>query len=224
MTHPTNVRGCTSLGQTFCRKFGSLSRSGVLAAFAFCLSPLAFEGCAGTGSYVWVSDVAEADLVSSQPLGVGIGDNLSVRVFGQDPISVREIVRLDGSITVPLIGQVRVAGRQPVEISDEVAKRLQPFVNDPRVITVIEESHMRIVVAGEVRHPGTLVIDGPTDVLSALANAGGLTEFAAETGIYVLRPGPTGTLRIRFRWDDVSRGVGNSARFQLRNNDQLVVE
>jgi polysaccharide export outer membrane protein len=127
-------------------------------------------------------------------------------------------------ISVPLIGQVRVAGRMPVEISKEISKRLEPFINSPHVMTVVDESHIRIVVAGEVARPGTQVVDGPVDLLTVVANAGGLTQFAGETDIFVLRTFPTGTYRIRFRWEDVSRGQGRAARFRLRDNDQVVVE
>jgi polysaccharide biosynthesis/export protein len=185
---------------------------------------LGLSSCAGNGAYVWVKDVNESDLIAPPITRVEVGDVLSVRVFGQDALSVRAPVRADGALSMPLVGQVHVLGRLPEEISKEIAQRLEPYVNGPHVMTVIDETHVRVVVAGEIRRPGTLVLDGTVDLLTAIANAGGITEFASETGIYVLRSTPSGSSRIRFTWEDISRGNGKAVRFSLRNNDQVIVE
>jgi polysaccharide export outer membrane protein len=163
-------------------------------------------------------------LVASPAKEVLVGDVVSVRVFGQDAFSVRTAVREQGMITVPLIGDVKVLGRQPAEVSKEIAKRLEPYVNQPHVMMVVEESRVNVVMAGEIQRPGTLTLDASVDLLTAIANAGGLTQFAGESDIYVLRRGSSGTTRIRFRWDEVARGIGNSGRFRLRDGDQVVVE
>jgi polysaccharide biosynthesis/export protein len=198
---------------------------GSARAHAFAtLSIVAFVGCASNGSYVWVNEVPDAVLMASPSTQVATGDVVSVRVFGQDPLSVRLTVRADGMLSIPLIGQVHVIGRLPADISQEIAHRLEPFVNNPYVMTVIDESRIKVVVAGEVRKPGVLVLDGPVDLLTAISNAGGMTEFAGESDIYVLRPTSTGMYRIRFRWHEISRGIGNAGRFRLRDNDQVVIE
>jgi polysaccharide export outer membrane protein len=159
-----------------------------------------------------------------QSVQVSVGDTVSVKVFGEEPLTARATVRADGMLAMPLIGRVRVLGRAPDEISQEVAKKLELFVNVPRVLTVIEETHIRVTMAGEIARPGTLILDGPVDLLTAIANAGGLTDFASDTSIFVLRSSPAGSNRIRFRWMEVSRGVGKAARFRLRDNDQVVIE
>jgi polysaccharide biosynthesis/export protein len=180
--------------------------------------------CAGTGSYLWINDVPDSELVATRLPQVSVGDVISVRVFGQEPMSVRVTVRGDGVISMPLIGPVRAVGRHPEELSRDIEKQLEPYVTSPHVLTVIEESHIRVIMAGEITRPGTLVLDGPVDLLTAIANAGGITQYASESGIFVLRSTPAGVNRIRFHWDEVSRGVGRTARFRLRDNDQVVVE
>jgi polysaccharide biosynthesis/export protein len=185
---------------------------------------IATISCAGSGSYIWVNDVPDTVLLNSSSQAVATGDIVNVRVFGQDALAVRAAVKADGLLSVPLIGEVRVAGRLPTDISKEIAQRLEPFFNKPYVMTVIDERHIKVVMAGEIRRPGTLALDGPVDLLTAIANAGGLTEFAGESDVFVLRPTPKGMYRIRFRWDDVSRGIGNAGRFRLRDNDQVVIE
>jgi polysaccharide biosynthesis/export protein len=185
---------------------------------------LSIAGCAGPGTFTWVAEVPDAVLLAPPIKSVAVGDVLIVRVFGQESLTTRVVVRERGAMSVPLIGEVLVLGRQTAEISKEIAQRLEPFVNRPYVMTVIEESHIKIVTAGELRRPGTLTVDGCIDLLTAVANAGGLTEFAGESDIYVLRPTASGMYRIRFRWQDLARGVGNASRFRLRDGDQVVVE
>lgn len=186
---------------------------------------LAMTGCGSVGAFVWVDDAPEEFFRPPPGLPVEPGDLLSIRVFGQEPLSVKSKVRPDGVIAMPLIGDVIVAGKKTEVIAKEIEGRLQPFVTTPNVVVVVEESHTRIVAIGEIRRPGTIVLEsGENGLLPALANAGGLTEFASESRIFVLRSELNGTYRIRFQYDDVIRGVGRAAAFRLRNGDQLVVE
>ena len=81
-------------------------------------------------------------------------------------------------------------------------------VEDPatHVIVVIEESPTQVTVLGEVRTPGRRALESPATVLDALADAGGLTEFADDDRIFVLRRNE----RIRFTFDELSRGDGRA--------------
>jgi polysaccharide export outer membrane protein len=182
-------------------------------------------GCGGAGNYVWVSDAPETYFKPPPALTISPGDLISVRVFGQEPLSVRTAVRSDGAVAMPLIGDVTVAGKSPTVVAREVESRLVPFVTTPNVVVVVDESRVRIVAIGEVRRTGTIVLEaGETGLLSALANAGGLTEFASHSCVFVVRPEINGVIRIRFAYEDIIRGIGRTAAFRLRNGDQLVVE
>lgn len=183
------------------------------------------NACAGAGRFVWVDEAPAAFFHPVPGLMITSGDLISIRVFGQEPLSGRSQVRADGMIALPLIGDVEVAGKSPGAVAKEIEARLVPFVNSPNVVVVIEESRTRIVAIGEIHRPGTLVLEaGETGLLPALANAGGLTDFASSSGVYVLRSDSSGTFRIRFQYDDIIRGVGRAAAFRLRNGDQIVVE
>ncbi len=182
-------------------------------------------GCGSTGAFTWIDDAPETFFRPAPGLLIGPGDMVSIKVFGQEPLSVRTSVRSDGVVAMPLIGDIAVVGKKPEVVAKEVESRLQPFVTTPNVVVVVEESHVRIVAIGEVRRPGTIVLDaGETGILPALANAGGLTEFATESRIFVLRSESNGTFRIRFLYEDIIRGVGRAATFRLRSGDQIVVE
>jgi len=188
------------------------------------MQPVAI-GCGASGAFVWVDELPNDYLKPKAAMVISSGDVISVRVFGQEPLSMRATVRTDGKVAMPLVGDVVVAGKLPEEVAREVEARLVPFVTTPNVVVAVEESRTRIVALGELRRNGSIVLEpGETGVLSALANAGGLTEFAGESRIFVLRTESTGTYRIRFQYGDIIRGVGNAAAFKLKTGDQLVVE
>ncbi len=183
------------------------------------------SGCGSAGTFVWVDAAPEVYFRPAPRLLIRAGDTISVRVFGQEALSVRVKVRTDGVIAMPLIGYVPVSGKDTEAIAKEVEQRLRPFVTTPNVIATIEESNVQIAAIGEVRRNGTIILDGTdTRLFVALANAGGLTEFADESRIFVIRTDATGQYRIRFQYEDVIRGIGRAATFRLQDGDQLVVE
>ena len=188
-------------------------------------SLLAATSCGSAGAFVW-ADEAPATYFQAPPvLLIRPGDTLSVRVFGQEPLSERMKVRSDGLIAMPLIGSVLVAGKDTETVAKEIEQRLQPFVTAANVVVVEEESNVRVVAIGEVGHMGTIVLENnDARLLTAIAIAGGLTQFASESRIFVLRTEAHGFYRIRFQYDDIIRGVGRAASFRLRDGDQIVVE
>jgi polysaccharide export outer membrane protein len=160
---------------------------------------------------------------------IGVDDLISIRVYAQEPMSARGHVRPDGTLTMPLLGEVPVAGKRPSELGREIEEQLKGrgFVVAPSVAVAIEESApLRITFVGEVRRPGTIKLEGPLNVVQGIANAGGLTEFASGNRIFVVRTGPPNNevQRIRFRYDDLVGGEPHAVAFRLRSGDVVVVE
>jgi polysaccharide biosynthesis/export protein len=181
--------------------------------------------CAGSGPYVWVNDAPDTFFRPMSPLTISVGDMINIRVFGQEPLSTKATVRADGAVALPLVGDVVVSGKTPGIVAKEVEARLVPYVTTPNVVVVIEDSRIRITTIGELRKTGTLVLEaGDTGMLAALANSGGLTEYAGKSDIFVLRQLPNGVVRIRFSYDEIVRGLGRAAAFRLHNGDQVIVE
>jgi polysaccharide export outer membrane protein len=94
---------------------------------------------------------------------------------------------------------------------------------------VQERQPLRISALGEVAHPGAYELEKGAGVLQAIAAAGGLTPFAHDAGVYVLRPGywadgNPAPARIRFRYSDLRQGRAPAAVFRLRVGDVVVVE
>jgi polysaccharide export outer membrane protein len=152
------------------------------------------------------------------------GDKLRIEVYKDPQLSQSVQVRPDGKITLPLIGDIEATGRTPIEMRDTIAKQLKEYVTSPTVtVIVVEALASKIYVMGEVTHPGTMEMHGPTTVLQALAMAGGFKEFANTKDVKVLRPkdGTDSVETIKFNYKDVISG--GSKPFYLRSGDTVIV-
>jgi polysaccharide export outer membrane protein len=97
------------------------------------------------------------------------------------------LVRPDGGVSYPLVGEVQAAGKTVLEIREEIAKRIERFIPDPAVsVAILKVGSQRVYVIGRVNKPGEYAIGRYVDVLQALSMAGGLTPFA-DTRYRVMR-------------------------------------
>jgi polysaccharide export outer membrane protein len=154
---------------------------------------------------------------------LGPGDKLRVEVYKDAQLSQSLQVRPDGKITLPLVGDMAAAGKTPIELRDALAASLKEYVTNPVVtVIVVEATAAQVYVIGEVANPGTLVMQGPMTVLQALAQVGGLREFADQRDIRILRKSSTGTIStIGF---DYKRALkGETEPVFLQPGDTLVV-
>jgi len=155
---------------------------------------------------------------------LGPGDKLRIEVYKDPQLSQSVQVRPDGKITLPLIGDIEATGHTPIEMRDTIAKQLKEYITNPTVtVIVVEALASKIYVMGEVTHPGTMEMHGPTTILQALAMAGGFKEFANTKDVKVLRPnGDRGAVQtLRFNYKDVLNG--DAKPFYLRSGDTVVV-
>jgi polysaccharide export outer membrane protein len=125
---------------------------------------------------------------------VGVGDELQLKVFGEDDMSrERLVVDADGTIDVPQLGRVVAAGKTPRQIQDSVADQLierKIFVQRPSVaIRVIVFRSQTIRVEGQVRNPGIIVMEGMLSLADAIYKAQGFTPDAGPV-VHVYRPRP----------------------------------
>jgi polysaccharide export outer membrane protein len=180
-------------------------------------------GCGGAvGPYMWVEELPAAAKDSGEFV-IRETDTVNVRVYNQDSISTHERVRPDGKITVPMAGEIAVRGRKPSDISKEIEVKLKSVVVAPVVTVSVEQSaQLLIPVIGEVKNAGTFTIDPGASVLVALADAGGLTDYAGTDRIFVIRKGLD--KRVRFRLSDLRDGDKRAVGFGLQSGDIVVVE
>jgi len=183
---------------------------------------LALAACGGTGPYVWV-DSLPGQSANSNDVIIQEGDVLSVRVFNQDPLSTKERVRSDGRISIPVIGEVVARGKRPAQLAAEIQDRLKDIVKVPSVIVSLEQAEgMKVSVVGEVRNSGIFQLEPGSNVLHALAAAGGLNDYADHDKVFVVRRSMP--QRVRFRYHDLRSADPKSVQFMLQPGDVIVVE
>jgi len=160
------------------------------------------------------------------PYRINPGDVLQISVW-QDPNMLREIVVLpDGSISYLLVGEIAAANRLPAEIERKIEMRLEEknIFNNPLVsVSIVEPSGYQVYVLGEVEDPGVYSMIRRIDVLQALSLAGGLSEFADEDGIKILRRTNGQQEIIEFNYSNVEEGIGLETNIILRSGDTIVV-
>ena len=156
---------------------------------------------------------------------IGPGDLLAINVLHEPEVSQKVPVRMDGKITMPLIGEIQASGMVPANLQETIAAKLHDYIKDAEVTVVVEEIKSRqFSVMGEVEHPGTFPLVRPTTVLDGLAQAGGFRDFAKVSKIHILRNSPDGTTAtLPFNYKQVSKGKNETENIQLQAGDTIIV-
>lgn len=158
--------------------------------------------------------------VDSNSYKVGPSDVLAIRVWNEPEFSGPVAVQQNGNVTLPLIGDLPVGGKTPVEIQNIIAKALEKYVVKPLVtVTVQEVGSKKYYMDGLIAHPGEYPLVAPITILEAISKAGGLQDFANAKHIYILR----GDKRIFFNYKDVLRGKHMEQNIQIEPGDHIVV-
>lgn len=163
--------------------------------------------------------------VESNEYVIGPQDLLSIDVWKEPEISQVEPVRIDGKITIPLIGEIQASGKTPDALQDEIAQKLASYIQKPEVAVIVRKANShRFNIIGHVIRPGSYPLRAHMTVLDAVAIAGGFREFANLTHIYVIRSVAGGSpIRIRFNYKDAIRGKKRYLDLRVRPGDTIIV-
>jgi polysaccharide export outer membrane protein len=156
---------------------------------------------------------------------IGDGDVLGINVWKEQELTVSIPVRLDGKISLPLIGEVQASGKTPLQLKNDITTKLLAYLSAPDVtVTVQQMNSQKFNILGRVAKPGAYPLSATTTVLDAIAAAGGFLDFAKQKGIYILRKDSNGgARRIPFNYKDVIKGSHPEENIQLRPDDTIVV-
>ena len=156
---------------------------------------------------------------------VGAADVLAVNVWKEPEISRTVTVRSDGKITLPLVGELQAGGLTPLQLEQEITKKLTHYISEPEVAVIVQDSKsQRINILGQVERPGSYLLMNSMTVLDAIAMAGGFKDFAKQKGIYILRNSPDGTqVKFPFNYKDVIKGKNTAQNIRLAPSDTVVV-
>lgn len=165
-----------------------------------------------------------AEAAADQAYRVGPEDVLEVSVWKEVDLKKDVLVRPDGGLSFPLVGDVQAAGKSIADIRQEIGKRLEKYIPDPVVSVAINKvASQRIYVIGKVNKPGDFPVGRSVDVLQALSMAGGLTPFAATNDIKIVRREGGRSITLPFQYAQVERGQRLEQNIQLLPGDVVVV-
>lgn len=215
--------------------------------FALLVGALLLTGCAGQSEYkLFQTKIAtdtnqtvdESMIVTARSIEYRIlpQDRLDVTLY-KDPeqnamVALPELgqsvkkdgilVNTAGSITLPLIGKVKVAGLTQTAASDKITKAYRRYINTPSVY--LEVLNKRLFVLGEVKKPGVVKIDKEKMTLfEALAFAGDLTDSAVRNDIIILSANAKGDMNMR-HVNLTNFDVMDYSKLMLRPNDIVYIQ
>ena len=154
---------------------------------------------------------------------IGPSDVLTVTVWKEPTLSGNILVRPDGMITLPLLGDVQASGLTPLQLADQIAAKLKKYVQDPNVSVVVGQIHSKVVyLLGEVGKRGPVEMTSGMTLLDAIASAGGLTDYANAKKIYILRDEAGKHERIPVHYKEALKG-NSEFNLVLERGDTIVV-
>lgn len=167
-----------------------------------------------------------AGLVAAADIELGPGDTLRVNVYGHPDLSLEARVSESGSISYPLIGEVKVSGLSPAAAQKKIAGMLERggYLRNPQVnISVTQNQSQQVSVLGQVTRPGRYPVDGKRSLTDILALAGGMTQDAGDTVTLVrTRNGKTAKesldIHAMVKTGDMNKNL------QLKTDDVIYVE
>lgn len=159
----------------------------------------------------------------TQDYRVVAGDVLEISVWREESLAAKALVRPDGGISFPLIGNLLVEGLTVEQIKKEMVKRLGEYLSDPQITVAVINTNQKVYVLGKVNKPGEVRLSNPTTVVQALSIAGGLAPFADEDDIKILRRTGGQTISLPFDYKSVSKGEELEQNIELLNGDVILV-
>lgn len=172
----------------------------------------------------WGQAPGAVDAKSDAGYLIGPEDALEIAVWKDDTLKSTTLVRPDGAISFPLVGDLQASGRTVAQVRDELTARLSKFIPEVVVsVAVVRVASYRVYVIGRVNKPGEIAAGRRVDVLQALSLAGGLTPFAADDEIRIIRRADGRSLSIPFDYARLRKGGDPNQNITLQSGDVVLV-
>jgi polysaccharide export outer membrane protein len=198
-----------------------------LSAVVVVLGLVAISGCVPPATSHLTDAQAAAAAVANPDQDkylLGPEDAIEISVWKEPDLTKQLVVRPDGKITYPLIGEVQASGRTVKQLQEDILKRLEKYVTDAHVtVILLKAQNYKIYVTGKVNKPGDFMVGKPVNVMQAISMAGGLTPFASPGSIMVLRTVSGKEETYPFNYKDVARGFMLEQNRMLLPGDVVVV-
>jgi polysaccharide export outer membrane protein len=156
---------------------------------------------------------------------IGSGDILGIITWKEPDFSEEEVlVRIDGKITFPLLGDIQASDRTLLEVKEDIEAGLKGFVENPVVtVTLKNPESQKFYILGEVRRTGEYALIKDLTVLQAFALAGGFTDWASKKEIILLRNEDGKDKILRVNYKKIIQGKDFSQNIHIKANDTIIV-
>lgn len=164
-----------------------------------------------------------ATLASRNTYIIGPSDIIIVTVFKEPNLSGSLLVRPDGMISMPLLGDIQASGKMPLYLADEITAKLKKYMQDPNVTVVLSQiNSKKVYLIGEVAKTGPVEMTPNMTLLQAIATAGGLGPYANSKKIYILRDQDGKQKKISVQYKQALKGDA-SLNLILTPGDTIIV-
>ena len=155
---------------------------------------------------------------------IGPEDVLDIFVWKETELSRKVPVRMDGKISIPLVGEMQAAGLTPLKLKTELIDKLKAYVEVPNVtVTVMEVNSFKVYISGQVAKPGVYPLRSETTILQFIPLAGGLTEWANQRKILLVRKEQGQEKRFTINYKKIISGDDLSQNLVLKPGDTIIV-
>jgi len=160
----------------------------------------------------------------AQGYPLGPEDVLEISVWRDEALTKQVIVRPDGCVSFPLIGDIQASGLSVEQLRRVIQDKIAEYVPDtPVSVMLMQIGSAKVYVVGKVNRPGMYIMGHAMTVTQALALAGGLNAFADEDSIQVLRTVDGAQRAIIFDYGRVASGKNLESNIVLKPHDTIVV-
>lgn len=186
------------------------------------------EGSQATSDRIELARAADKYAPSATPgnsgYKIGPQDVLDITVFKAPDLTKSVQVAETGTINLPLVGEVRAAGKTAAEVERDLEAKLgAKYLKSPQVTVFVREyNSQRVTVEGAVKKPGVYPVHGRNLLLESIAMAGGLDKETASSSVVVFRATDGVRSAPRFDIDDIRSGKSEDP--QVQQGDIIMVE
>lgn len=183
------------------------------------------HGCSG---FLVSGDAPPITTFEPEPYRIGVGDTVNIHVWRSPELSQEIIVRPDGYISMPLMGDVKAEGQEPEALAKEIRAAMSDLIRNPEVTVMVtnpvsKEFRNRVRITGQVATPVSLAFRPGMTVLDLVLQAGGLTDFAAEGRAVLHRETSDGYQSFKLDLDGILNDGDMRSNYVLQPGDVVSI-
>lgn len=155
---------------------------------------------------------------------IGLGDQLQIMVWKEPELAQAMSVRIDGRISLPLVGDVQAAGKTIRDLKKTLEEKYGSVIAEPAVsVMLVQSKSWRYYIIGQIKQPGEFPIDFPITVLQAIAKSGGFLEWAKKDRISIMRHEGGQETIVPFNYEALVNGQNLQQNALVKPGDTIIV-